>query len=231
MRKAIKNVIGISFGTTLLLAGCSNDGFANSAKEQIKENEKIANEQKETEKKEKEKAAEIYVEMEKPLNEVINDNELDKKNEQKTDQVVIKDRYSDANEFALRLSKEIFEFNTGKSDPEVYYQFLNKFGSESFKKEWIPTEEEGVLFLQNIQEVLKGQDIYSISYQVTDVELNSAKSEGYFYRKETLNTEDEAYYITTIIKENGSWMYQDDSPSPPFEEVGGNDDAATNREE
>lgn len=230
MHKFVKGILSLSFSASLILAGCSNDKFAQKANEQIEKNQKALDGQKASEQKIRDKASNIYKEMEKPLNEVVKDNELDKREEQVLEAIPMKDSYIDPNELALRIGKELFEFNSGISDADQYYEFLSKHASTTFKQKWIPNEKEGKLFLHNIQEVLKKQKTHAVKYLVTQVELNPASDEGNFYRKETLNTEEEIYYITTIVKEKGSWKLQDDSPSPPYEEIGGTENESTSTE-
>lgn len=231
MHKYVKGILGLSLSTSLFLTGCNNDKFAKQAQEQIAENEQLKEEQKASEEEQRDKASDIYKEMEKPLDEVVKDNELDQRGGQVMDAIPMKDSYTDPNELALRIGKELFEFNTGISDADQYYEFLSKHASTTFKQEWIPNEKEGKVFLHNIQEVLKEQKTHAVKFIVTQVELNPAGDEGNFYRKETLNTEEETYYITTIVKENGSWKLQDDSPSPPFEEeIGGIENESTSTE-
>ena len=52
---------------------------------------------------------------------------------------------------------------------------------------------------------------------ITVVNLDRFKRQGYFYRK-VLSTEGINYFITSIYKEDGAWKYITDEPSDPFYE-------------
>ncbi|NRD81111.1 hypothetical protein HPT25_27860 [Bacillus sp. BRMEA1] len=228
MLKLVKCLLGVSIGSTIFLAGCSQDAFSKKANDEINRNKMAVDKRKEEQEKSKDDANKIYKKLEKPISEDIKEIDKDKRTEQNISNIPMKDTYSDPNEMALRISKEIFDFSTGKTDVNQYYDFLMKYGSKTFIQEFLPNEEKGKSFLTNVQEAIKSQKGYGIKYTITTVDLNKAEDEGNFYRKVTLNTNEEAYFITTIVNENGSWKFSEDNPSPPYQEIGGNNNDSTN---
>jgi hypothetical protein len=203
----------ITFG--LLLAGCSNDEIVKEAKELKQKKENQVEEQQNKEKDQQE----IYEELSKPVEETIKETEKDKRSLIANDYEV-KEQYTDETEFASFVANHLFQFYNLEISPKEYYQFLIKYGSTKMKSELevLENEEEGIAFLTNIQGLIKDRQLSGSEYQVTEVQLNSGKSEGFFYRK-VISHGNSDYYITTIVKEDGAWKYQEDSPAPPFDET------------
>lgn len=201
----------------LLLIGCSsNDEFVKEAKE-LKERKE--NQEEEQEIRNNEQAAR-YEEMSKPVEESIKEVEKDTRSLIEKD-FELKDSYSDETEFASFVAEQLFDFYNLEMSPKDYYQFLMKHGSSNMKNELdvLENEEEGVVFLTNIQGLMKDRQLSGINYHVTEVQLNGGRSEGYFYRRVNSHDGTSKYYITTIVKEDDVWKYQEDSPSPPFDEA------------
>ncbi|WP_209124370.1 hypothetical protein [Alkalihalobacillus sp. BA299] len=200
---------------SLLLSACSNDEIVKEANNLKQKKENQIEEQESQEKKKKE----VYEELAKPVEETLKETEKDKRS-LITNDFEIKEEYTDENEFASFVAKQLFKFYNLELSPKDYYQFLIKYGSSNMKKELevLENEEEGVVFLTNIQGLIKDRQLSGSDYEVTEVKLNSGKSEGFFYRK-VISHGNSDYYITTIIMEDGVWKYQEDSPAPPFDEV------------
>jgi hypothetical protein len=211
----MKCIIKLSIGilTIFSLVGCS-DSFTENA---MKVNENNLKEQKSSEeaaKKQQEKQKELYKSMEKPLKEVIKENDLDKKN-LLTKKLVVQEEYTDEKEFAKYVGKILFDLHHSKISPEEYYKFLQKYGSQNAKNA-MPTKEDAIALLSGIQDYYKSKQIIGHEYFISDVTLNKTKREGYFYRKVITNIGEE-YFITTIVKEGEKWKFEEDSPSAPFE--------------
>lgn len=200
----------------LLLAACSkNDGIVKEAKNLQQEKEKLVKEQENNSKEQKK----IYDELTKSVEETIKETEKDRRS-LITKEYEIKEEYTDETEFASFVAKQLFQFYNLEITPKNQYQFLVKYGSSNMKNELevLNNEEEGIVFLTNIQGLIKNRQLSGSDYEITEIQLNSSKSEGFFYRR-VISHGNSDYYITTIVKEDGVWKYQEDSPSPPFDEV------------
>lgn len=201
----------------LLLVSCSNDSkVVKDAKEMSNEKEV----KQEVEKQKEKEQEEFYEEIAVPIEESLSQTEKDKMS-LVTNDYENKEQYNDELEFAKYVSKQIFDFYNLQLTPEEYYTFIKNHGAADLKSEleFINNEEEAILFFTNVQGLLKDQKMISTKYEITEVNLNSGRSEGFFYRREQLAQAQPAYYITTIVKEGEFWKYLDDSTAPPFEEI------------
>ncbi|MGS2779883.1 hypothetical protein ACVBAX_21330 [Robertmurraya sp. GLU-23] len=205
----IPAVISVSF----LLSACSDSRFEEEAKrvEQVKAEKEKAEAASQLSDKEK---YEVYKKMEKPLDEVILENDLDVLEEVSNIEVETKDQYEDATEFSKYASQVLYNFYLSQIDAKKYYDFLLQHGSERVKSE-LPSEKDTIAIFTSIQESFKKQNITGDSYTLTNLSFDRMKREGNFYRK-VVTTNGEEYFITTIKKENGVWKYEDDSPAPPY---------------
>lgn len=212
MKRAI--ILAPMLATSVLLTGCFNSSFEEEAKrvkerkQELKQEEKVKISNSEKEQKE------FYKKLEKPLDEVIWENDLDKVIEIEPADVQEKATFEDSLEFAQYTSKILYEFYTQQISPEQYYMFLMNHGSSS-AKDGLPTKKDAVLILTNIQDMYKKQNITGDGYKLTQVILDRLKRDGTFYRKLT-TTNGEEYFITTITKEKEGWKFVEDGPSPPY---------------
>lgn len=210
--------LGLCIINSFFLMACNNE-VLQEAERVAKENEKLKEEQVKEDKEIQEKTSEIYESLEKPIDEVLDANELDVVRTVEK-QIVEKENYEDPSEFSWKVSDMIFRFNEGQIKPEEYYEFLVQHGSKTFIEEWIPNREDGLVFLETVQIMLTADGVSAKDYTTTEVRLTRNNTEGYFYRKLTNGTDQEEFYVTTIVKEDGIWKFQDDSPSSPFIEEG-----------
>jgi outer membrane murein-binding lipoprotein Lpp len=202
---------------SLVVAGCNNKIVeeANDVGETNKKLEKIVGEKQE---EKEQKVQDLYKDLEKPIEEVVDAVDKEKMKQVDTN-VVEKKSYEDPNEFSKKVAKVLFEFSTGKMSSADYYEFLMNSASKSYIEQYLPEKKEGLLFVENVQSLLiqKTPELEG-SYVLTEVSINRTKTEGHFYRELTTKKGEKLYYISTIVKEDGVWKFQDDSPSPPFEE-------------
>lgn len=216
MRKSFK-ILSSALAISLLLTGCMNSKFEEEAqrvkeqKEEMKKKEK----EKEKENKNKKKQDDIYKELEKPLEEVILENDLDAVKEMPSLEVEEKPNFEDAAEFAKYAGKMLYLFYTQQITPEQYYDFQINYGSSQVIDE-LPTEKDAINILTSLQDMFKKQNITGEEYKITEPQLDRLKRNATFYRK-ILTTNGKEYFITTITKEDEGWKYVEDSPSPPYQ--------------
>ncbi|MDE3841008.1 hypothetical protein C0966_17225 (plasmid) [Bacillus methanolicus] len=201
----------------VFLSGCSGDKFTEEVKKTEAKNQEIKKTQKEKEAVDNKELKEFYEDLEKPLDEVIQENDFDTVKIMDSIKATQQDHFQDGKEFAKYAAQILYQFYTLQISPDQYYEFLVKYGSESVKKD-LPSKEDALNILTNLQNMYKKQNMNGENYVLTEVTYNRFKREGWFYRK-VLTTNGEEYYITTIVKEDEGWKYEDDSPSPPFEEI------------
>ena len=212
--KLIKLSVSLLLLTSaILLTGCE-DKISKEAEKNRKQNEESQKKHELIEKKNAAEKEELYKEMEKPLDEVIQENDLDAAKEITNPKVIEKDSYIDAQEFANYVSEQLYLFYTNRLSPQQYYNFLKKFGDKNIKKQY-PTEEDAINILTSIQEMYKKANTTGESHTVTKVEYNRLKTEASFYRK-VITAQGVEYFITTIKKENQGWKFSSDDPSPPY---------------
>jgi hypothetical protein len=200
----------------VLLSGCSN-GFTDEVKKNEMKNQEIQKEKKQKEDAKNKAQTDFYKGKEKPLNEVVKENDLDTVKVMSTIDYVEQDQYQDANEFAKYVAHMLYGYYTLQVSPEQYYSFLQKYGSDASLKK-LPTEKDALTVIASVQDMFKKQNITGESYVLTEVTFNRMKNEGMFYRK-VLTTNGEQYFATTIVKENGQWKFDEDGPAPPFIEA------------
>ncbi|WP_337019976.1 hypothetical protein [Oceanobacillus massiliensis] len=201
----------------LTLSACNNR-LVEVAEENEKQSAADDSEsRRQTDEEIKEEQAKIYKEIEKPVEEIVKNNDLKQMEIQDSAVNTAKDNYVDENEFARYTARLIFDYQSAKISPKEYFDFLSNYGAEAIVNEMPADEEEALLVYSNVQSQLSDSTQFE-SYTISKVGLNKSKREGYFYR--LVNTsEGEAYYITTITKEAGNWKFLEDSPAPPFEIV------------
>jgi len=207
--------IAVLLTTVSVLFACSNSKFVeegeknvNAGNAEVKEREKQLKELEEKQKK-------IYEDMEKPLDEVIQENELDSKELMEDTTVAIKASYEDENEFGKLVGQVLYNFHNQTISTEDYYNFMNQYASKNAKGEMAKNKEDQIMVYDNIQTIFKNQKIKREAYSLSKVTLTESHKEGYFYRKVTTDKGDE-YFITTIVNEDGVWKFDQDHPSPPF---------------
>lgn len=201
-----------------LLSACTEDELVKKAMEMKEEQDKEEIAAENEEKKVAEKQKEILENLEKPINEVLKDNELEKQdilNEENS--ITVKESFSDPTDFARLTGKMLFEFNNSSITPEEYYTFLEKFGSKQVYEDLLKDKKNAIMIFENIQNIMKEQRVENSSYVLTQISLNQNGKEAYFYRKVSSDNEDQ-YYITTLVLEGVEWKYDSDEPSLPFEE-------------
>jgi hypothetical protein len=213
MRLGLKVIIPIVVGC-VFLSGCSSDKFTEGAKKTESKNQEIKKEKKQKEATQEKDQKEFYKNLAKPLDEVVQENDLDHVNLMVSAEYAQKEQYKDGSEFAKFAGHMLYQFYTLQISPDQFYEFLKKYGSKNTLKK-TPTKKDSITILTSLQDMFKKQNITGENYLLTEVIYNQLKREGRFYRK-VLTTNGEEYYITTIVKENGEWKYDEDSPSPPF---------------
>lgn len=209
--KIFKVLLVLSFS----LAGCSNDEFEKEAERVKKVKESNSVDSQDLAKKEKQQEK-MYKKMEKPLDEVILENDLDSAEEVETTEVSKKEYFEDPNEFAKYAADILYKFYTASLPPEQYYDFQLNYGSKELISE-LPSEKDAIIILTSIQDMYKKNNITGEEYTLTKVELDRLQREGIFYRK-VLTTNGLEYFITSIKKEDKGWKFVEDSPSPPYVE-------------
>lgn len=207
------------FSSLLLLSislyGCAQDSLVKEAQKTDQENKQKLVEKNKKEAAVSKKEETIYKKMKKPINEVIKENNLD------TEKVIgknvlKKDKYTDPKEMAKYTGMILNKFYSLQITPQEFYDFIHLYGSKDANKA-LPHKEDAISVLSVIQSQFKVQGIDYKDYILTDVTLNKMQNEAYFYRK-SVSKSGEIYNITTLVKEDGVWKYQEDSPSPPFDE-------------
>jgi outer membrane murein-binding lipoprotein Lpp len=211
-----KMLIGSLVLSSLVVAGCNNK-IVKEAEDVSESNKKLETNVAEKQEEKEKKAQDLYKDLEKPIDEVVEAVEKEKMKQVDTN-VVEKASYEDPNEFSKKVAKVLYEFTTGKMSSENYYEFQKASASKSYIEQYLPEEKEGLLFVKNVQSLLiqKTPELED-RYTLTQVSINRTKTEGHFYRELTTIKGEKLYYISTIVKEDGVWKFQDDSPSPPFE--------------
>ncbi|QCJ45478.1 hypothetical protein FAY30_26425 (plasmid) [Bacillus sp. S3] len=199
---------------SVLLTGCFNSSFEQEAKKVKERKVELKKEEKIKKSNDIKEQKEFYKKLEKPLDEVIVENDLDQVKEIEPKEVQEKTTFEDSVEFAQYTSKILYDFYTQQISSEQYYKFLMDHGSTSVKDE-LPTEKDAITILTNIQDMYKKQNITGDGYKLTHVAVDRLKRDGTFYRK-VITTNGEEYFLTTITKENKGWKFIEDSPSPPY---------------
>lgn len=202
--------------TTFLLAGCMEDDLVKNAKEMEKEyKEQIKAEEKENQKV-NDKQNEILEDLKRPLDQVVSENEYDSVELNDSKDINIKNSYENIDQFALYTAKVLYDFYASNISSEVFYEFLKNYSSKRFQAETLSDKKNAIMIYENVQSIIQEQSINRESYIITKATLNKSKKEGYFYRKVSTDDGDE-YYVTTLVLEDGSWKYDSDEPSIPFE--------------
>ncbi|MCM3216751.1 hypothetical protein M3612_19895 [Niallia taxi] len=199
-----------------ILTGCTNgDPLVKEAKKINESQKKEESQQVNNDQSDKE-LQEFYEEQAKPMEEVIEELDKEEATLLTTDkEVEAKEEFTDVEEFARYTADILYKFQTLQLDAKTYYQFMTTYGTEELKNS-LPHEEDAVAIYKSIQDAYLKENMHGESYQVTKPVLDRLGRNGYFYR-EVLSTKGEEYFITTIIKEEGSWRYSSDDLSPPFE--------------
>ncbi|MFD1736244.1 hypothetical protein ACFSCX_06655 [Bacillus salitolerans] len=164
-----------------------------------------------------EEQKEILKNVEKPLEEVVQENELESKKTIETEFQTV-EQYLDPTDFSKRISYELFMFSNGKKSTTDFVDILMTFSSKSFHDEWLQDKNAAIQMFNNVQGMMMEENVFPVSYEITEITLSQSRNEAYFYRKVISRSQGELYYITTIVKENGEWKLADDSPSPPYQE-------------
>lgn len=217
LRKDVNNLIRkelLAIFALLTIVGCSNDKFVEEGKKtSTQDSEK--NEQEIDEEELQKEQNKIYEQMKRPMNEVIQDNDLDELSTMDTEVNEELNSYEDPQEFAKRVGKVMYEFENGSITPEEYADFLKIHTGENYaQKELLEDRDNAIEVLRSLQETYKS-NVSLESYELTTITFNRSEKEGYFYRK-IIGESSEYFYITTIVKEDNVWKMQDDSPSPPY---------------
>lgn len=200
---------------SISLYGCAQDSLVKEAQKTEQENKQKLEEKNRNVAAVSKKEETIYKKMEKPIDEVIKEDNLDK--EKVIDKNVLKkDEFTDPKEMAKYTGVILNKFYSLQITPQEFYDFIQLYGSKDAIKA-LPQKEDALNVLSVIQSQFKDQGIDYKDYVITDVTLNKMKDEAYFYRK-SITKSGKIYNITTLVKENGIWKYQEDSPSPPFDE-------------
>jgi hypothetical protein len=194
------------------MSGCTNEKF----KEEVEKTEKanLENRQKQDDAAGDSIDHATYSKLERPLDEVIKENELDSVNTVDVMDISPDLTFGSASDFAQYTASVLYEFYTSQITSEDYYTFLIQYGSETTVQE-LPSKEDALMILNNLQASHK--DVRGENYELTEIEFNRLQNEGHFYRK-VVSTNGIEYFITTITKEENSWKFVQDEPSPPYVE-------------
>lgn len=198
----------------LLLSGCSGGKFVEEVEKTEVKNNEVEKEKKAKKAYDEKEQKEMYEKLEKPMDEVIMENDLDSVTIMDSIEFTKQDQYQDGREFAKFAAQVLYQFYTLQITSEQYYEFLKDYGSERVLKE-LPTEEDAITILSTLQGMYKKQNIAGENYVLTEVSYDRLKKDGSFYRK-VLTTNGMEYFFTIIVKEKDVWKYEEDSPSPPF---------------
>ncbi|MGN8842526.1 hypothetical protein ACTNDN_06840 [Niallia sp. HCP3S3_B10] len=195
---------------SILLSACSNDPFVKEAK---KINETMDTHE-ETETDSNSDLESFYADQARPIEEVVAELDgesvkiLDKK------EVEVKAAYEDPEEFARYAADILYKFQSLQISPEDFYNFILNYGSIQTVEE-LPQKQDAINIFKTIQDSYIQANVKGESYDITVINLDRFKRQGYFYRK-VLSTEGINYFITSIFKEDGAWKYVTDEPSDPF---------------
>lgn len=200
--------------TAIALTAC-NDKIVQEANNTSENNEIEVKEKQKKDEELQKKQEEILKDLEKPLDEVISNNELDQVTLLPLSETEMKETYKNPSELAIHVSDVLFKFYKGELTPEEFYQFLKKYGSKSVKEN-LTDKENSIIIYQNVQSLYREKNPDIESFVITEPVLSGSKKEAYFYRKVTSPLGEE-YNVTTLVLEGGSWKFLEDSPSPPFE--------------
>ena len=216
MRNVVSGIVWI-LSALLFLGGCSEGKFVEEAKKTEQRNNVAKKENDLQIMYYADQEKEIYKKMERPAEEAVESNELDKKSviDDATD-VKKLENYTDGDEFAKFVAKILYEFYTLKLSPQEYYDFMIHYGSKEILNE-LPSKEDAISIYESLQNSLKQKNMHGEEYVISEVTYDRLKNEAYFYRK-VISTNGVEYYITNLVKEGEYWKFIDDSPSPPFEE-------------
>jgi hypothetical protein len=198
------------------VSGCTNEKF----KEEVEKTEKanLENREKQDDAAGDSIDHETYSKLERPLEEVIKENELDSVNTVDVIDISPDLTFGSASDFAQYAASVLYEFYTSQISSEDFYTFLIQHGSETTVQE-LPSKEDALMILNNLQAMYK--EVRGENYELTEIEFNRLQNEGHFYRK-VVTTNGFEYFITTITKEENSWKFVQDEPSPPY--VGRNEE-------
>lgn len=217
--KIVKTFLVLTMSTSILVA-CSNK-VTQEAENVAKKNELNKQEKENKEKNDKEELTKLYKNLERPIEEVIEANEKEVLHTVDT-KVINKDKYEDPSMFSKKVAEVMFNFYSGDLSPEGYCSFLENHGSKSIIEELIPNQKDGILFAASVQQLILDETKKpSQTYQISELKFNEQGTEAYFYRKVLLSENENDYYISTIVKEDGIWKFQDDKPSQPYTDANG----------
>ncbi|MCM3619718.1 hypothetical protein M3936_19290 [Sutcliffiella horikoshii] len=211
---------------SIALVGCNNKGLTSEidrVESLKKELEKEVQELEEV----KEERMEAYKEMERPVEEIIDN--MDKENMRVVESkevknlIMNKDKFTSESEFSKVMAYATYNFFTMNWTAVEYYEFLDKHSTSNFKQNVLGNKEQAVQMFNNVQGILKERkELIPIDYEITEVILSKSGRSGYFYRKDTTTKGDDAYYIISIIHEDGAWKFDDEKPSVPYEKIDDN---------
>lgn len=205
----------LTFSVAALALTACNDKLVQEAKKTDQNNALATEEKKRDQEDLEKKQEEILKELEKPIDEVISNNELDQVDLLSLSNFQVKDSYENPSELAIHAGETLFRFYKGDMDPEEFYQFLMKYGSESMRAD-LQDKENSILIFENVQSLYREKNPGIDSFVITTPILSGTKKEAYFYRKVVSKTSEE-FNISTLVLEDGAWKFKEDSPSPPFE--------------
>lgn len=197
--------------TCAILTGCGLFPKEVERVEALKEQNKIE-EQNQEEKIEEQNQK--YSETARPLEEVIEENDLDKMVELESIDGEEKDTYDNPEDLSKYVSQKLYDFYTLQLSPEQYYQFLVQYGSQNVVNS-LPSKKDAISIFTSLQSNYRELNITGDGFTITNITLNRMNQEGFFYRKVN-STNGEEFFITTVVKEGNEWKYDNDSPSPPY---------------
>lgn len=128
--------------------------------------------------------------------------------------IVVKDVYTNPDDLARFASDILFNFYRGDIGAEDYVIFLEQYGSKQVKGESLTGDhKEDVKLMDSIQSRIRDEGIEYASYEVSKVKMEGKIA--VFYRKLNTSTGLQAFFKTTLIKEDGHWYFHNDEPSVP----------------
>jgi hypothetical protein len=217
-KKAMIGTLLVSL--TVALTGCGGaERLVQTAEEVAKNNSQNEEQEKGRQEKTYKEKVEEWKKMYSKYGEQTREEtlkQIDKKNvgPANTEEIVVKDAYTDPDELARFASDLLFNYYRGDIHAEDYVVFLEKYGSSDIKKQLLTGKhDEDVKLMASVQSKIRDQGIDYVTYEISKARVEGNKAE--FYRKMTASNGLQAFYRTELIKENGHWYFHNDEPSVP----------------
>lgn len=222
MKIPIKKVL-ISFvlvTSVFTLTACGGaDRLVKEAEKVTQENEVAQKSEQEEREKDYEAKVKEWQEMYAKYGEQTREETLEKISKRPVgpvndDPIVVKEAYTEPDEFARFASDILFNFHRGDISAEDYVVFLENYGSENMKGLLLTGDRDTDVNLMNsIQSRIRDQGIHYKSYEISKVQ--TVGKTGVFYRKLITSTGLQEFYKTELTKKGDYWYIDNDELSDP----------------